>query len=271
MAVTQISTGITIINSLLGYMGISITNQDTSAATAIATGSKVEVAGSFFTFGSDETPTGWTSITTATTGYIALTPSGTAGSQILSASWVTSGSVVWSSAKQGYYTSASSNIRVVASAYKTSATQYDNKRVLFEKLENIDADDSITNAKLANMSQSTIKGRASGAGTGDPTDLTAAQVASIVATQSFDRAIYFNSALAADYTLPAMEVGESYLMHCSFSGSRAVKVTTAGTYRAGINLASGGGLIITDSALGAGGTIYTGSGGYVQVAVYRSA
>lgn len=41
-------------------------------------------------------------------------------------------------------------------------------------------DDSITNAKLANMAQATIKGRASGAGTGDPTDLTAAQVGAIL-------------------------------------------------------------------------------------------
>lgn len=33
------------------------------------------------------------------------------------------------------------------------------------------ADDAVTNAKLANMAQSTLKGRAAGAGTGDPTDL----------------------------------------------------------------------------------------------------
>lgn len=38
------------------------------------------------------------------------------------------------------------------------------------------ANDAVTNAKLANMAQDTIKGRASGAGTGDPTDLTASQV-----------------------------------------------------------------------------------------------
>lgn len=43
----------------------------------------------------------------------------------------------------------------------------------------IDAD-AVTNTKLANMAQSTIKGRALGAGSGDPTDLTAAQVAAIV-------------------------------------------------------------------------------------------
>jgi hypothetical protein len=41
-------------------------------------------------------------------------------------------------------------------------------------------DAAITNAKLADMVQSTIKGRASGAGTGAPTDLTAAQVRTIL-------------------------------------------------------------------------------------------
>lgn len=40
--------------------------------------------------------------------------------------------------------------------------------------------DSITNAKLANMAQATIKGRASGAGTGDPTDLTGTQATAIL-------------------------------------------------------------------------------------------
>lgn len=41
-------------------------------------------------------------------------------------------------------------------------------------------DDSITNAKLANMAQSTIKGRAAGAGTGDPTDLSVSQVRTVL-------------------------------------------------------------------------------------------
>lgn len=40
--------------------------------------------------------------------------------------------------------------------------------------------DSITNPKLANMAQATIKGRAAGAGTGDPTDLTATQVRGVL-------------------------------------------------------------------------------------------
>lgn len=42
------------------------------------------------------------------------------------------------------------------------------------------ANDSVTNALLANMAQATIKGRASGAGTGDPTDLTATQATAIL-------------------------------------------------------------------------------------------
>lgn len=40
--------------------------------------------------------------------------------------------------------------------------------------------DGVTNARLADMAQSTIKGRAAAAGTGDPTDLTAAQVRTIL-------------------------------------------------------------------------------------------
>jgi hypothetical protein len=41
-------------------------------------------------------------------------------------------------------------------------------------------DDNVTNGKLANMAESTIKGRAAGAGTGDPTDLSATQATAIL-------------------------------------------------------------------------------------------
>lgn len=41
-------------------------------------------------------------------------------------------------------------------------------------------DEAVTNAKLAHMAQSTIKGRAAGAGTGDATDLTATQARTIL-------------------------------------------------------------------------------------------
>lgn len=51
------------------------------------------------------------------------------------------------------------------------------------------ANDAVTNAKLANMAQGTVKGRADGAGTGDPQDLTADQVSTILdaATDPFVR------------------------------------------------------------------------------------
>jgi hypothetical protein len=51
------------------------------------------------------------------------------------------------------------------------------------------ANDAVTNAKAANMDQSRIKGRASAAGTGDPTDLTPDQVSTILdgATDPFLR------------------------------------------------------------------------------------
>jgi trimeric autotransporter adhesin len=42
------------------------------------------------------------------------------------------------------------------------------------------ANDAVDNTKLSNMNQSLLKGRASGAGTGDPQDLTAAQVRTIL-------------------------------------------------------------------------------------------
>ena len=44
------------------------------------------------------------------------------------------------------------------------------------------ANDAVSNAKLADMVQTTVKGRAAAAGTGDPTDLTAAQLIAIIAT-----------------------------------------------------------------------------------------
>ena len=48
------------------------------------------------------------------------------------------------------------------------------------------SDDAVTNAKLANMPAATFKGRAAGAGTGDPTDLTAAQAKAGLAISASD-------------------------------------------------------------------------------------
>ena len=70
------------------------------------------------------------------------------------------------------------------------------------------ANDAVTNAKLANMAAATIKGRASGAGTGDPTDLSDLQVATILST-------YFS---AMGHTHDAAEIG---LDDTGWSGSLA--------------------------------------------------
>jgi hypothetical protein len=127
----QIATSVTILNGLLGYNGISLTDYATSALTTIAAGSKLEIGGAFFHWATAETPvaSSWTAITTATTCYLTCTPSGSAGTQISTARW-SSVTPVWSTSKQGWYASAASVARVVASAYKTSATQQDNKCLL---------------------------------------------------------------------------------------------------------------------------------------------
>lgn len=57
---------------------------------------------------------------------------------------------------------------------------YEDIAVLFGGTSLTVRNDRITNAKLADMAEATIKGRAAGAGSGDPTDLTAAQVAVIL-------------------------------------------------------------------------------------------
>ncbi len=69
---------------------------------------------------------------------------------------------------------------------------------------NID-DAAITSAKLADMAESTIKGRAAAAGTGVPVDLSAAQVAAILAGQfaPANEAAWTNFTLGASFTTAA--------------------------------------------------------------------
>jgi hypothetical protein len=62
------------------------------------------------------------------------------------------------------------------------------------------ANDAVTNAKLANMAQSTIKGRAAAAGTGDPTDLSVAQVLTILSAFSSVNVQAFTATGAQTYT-----------------------------------------------------------------------
>jgi len=123
MAGAQIPSSVTILNSLKGFQGISLTEFATSALSQIAAGSVVEIAGAFFNFPADETinASTWTSITSGNTAYIALVPAGTAGSQTVTAEY-TATAPVWRDDMQGWYASAASITRVVASVYKVSAT-----------------------------------------------------------------------------------------------------------------------------------------------------
>lgn len=95
---------------------------------------------------------------------------------------------------------------VVASV--DTVEHYDAQTATWKQLMSSIANDQVTNAMLANMAAATIKGRASGAGTGDPTDLSALQVASIVSA-------YF---AASYHEHPATEVG---LDDSAWSGSLA--------------------------------------------------
>ena len=131
MAGNQIATSVTILNSLLGYQGISLTNIDSTAEPEIAAGSKIEIASAFFTFASNEAINGtsWSAISTGDTAYIALTPAGTAGSQTVSAAW-TSTAPEWSTTKQGWYQTAGSSVRYIGKCEKTGTSAYSRKSIL---------------------------------------------------------------------------------------------------------------------------------------------
>ena len=136
MAGSQISTSVTIINSLLGYQAVSLTEFTTSAESSIAAGSKVEIGSAFFSFPSDEALTGFSTITTSTTAYIELTPAGTAGTQTVTAAW-TATAPVWSDSKQGWYHSAASVTRTIGAAYKTGTTRCESAAIFETKQQDL--------------------------------------------------------------------------------------------------------------------------------------
>ena len=114
-----------------GFQSISLSEMDTSAATVILAGSKVEAGGALFRVTSNETPnaSSWTAIATANTAWLSAVPSGSAGSQIFTAHW-TSTAPVWVATRGGWYTSAGSVIRHIGGCYKNGAASYQNKFVL---------------------------------------------------------------------------------------------------------------------------------------------
>ena len=129
MAGAQIPTAVTIINSILGFQAVSLTNMGSNSEPQIAAGSKVEVASAFFTFGSNESITNWAAVTTGNTVYITVVPAGTAGTQTITAAW-SDDPPVWNTSKQGYYLSSGSTIRYVGGCHKRTATIYKEKFLL---------------------------------------------------------------------------------------------------------------------------------------------
>lgn len=92
-------------------------------------------------------------------------------------------------------------------------------------------DDAITNAKLSNMAQSTIKGRASGAGTGDPTDLTPAQARAVLSVlPSIDEDTMSSN---VDTSVPTQQSVKAYVdankVLKSIAGSADQTITSAGS------------------------------------------
>jgi hypothetical protein len=131
MAGAQVPSSVTILNSLKGFQGISLTEFATSALSEIAAGSVVEIAGAFFNFPADETinASTWTSMVSGNTAYIVLVPAGVAGSQTVTAEF-TATAPVWRDDNQGWYASAASVSRVIGSVYKVSATAQTRKNIL---------------------------------------------------------------------------------------------------------------------------------------------
>ena len=106
--------------------------------------------------------------------------------------------------------------------------QLANRLIVVEVASGTVADDSITNAKLAEVATATIKGRTT-AGTGNPEDLTAAQAAAIIqgdgltATLAGFRGIPQNSN-SADYTLVAADAGKHILHPSSDANARTFTI-----------------------------------------------
>lgn len=111
--------------------------------------------------------------------------------------------------------------------------------------------DAVSNAKLANMGQATIKGRASGAGTGDPADLTAAQARTILnvadgATANFADATLLaranhtgtqaGSTVTGAYTVAGMTMATARLLGRTTASAGAAEEISVG---AGLSLSAG--------------------------------
>lgn len=132
MGATQVATGITAIETQRrGYQAVSLDSMDTSSVPTVLAGSTLEVASALFVWSTDETPnaSSWTAISTSSTVYIQCTPSGSAGSQILTTSY-TASIPTYVASKSAWYTSTGSSIRVISQLYKGGTSSYQGKVIL---------------------------------------------------------------------------------------------------------------------------------------------
>ncbi len=123
-------------NTMQGFMGLSLTNYDTTDVPLIAAGGQVEVAGSLYTFASTEAITG--SLSTKQN-YILLTTS----SSSITASYTTD-VPVWVPSKSGWYDSSTGSLRYMGGL----STDFGNKWVYDESrdIKNILADSGLLNS-----------------------------------------------------------------------------------------------------------------------------
>ncbi|TGP28194.1 DUF2793 domain-containing protein [Mesorhizobium sp. M2D.F.Ca.ET.232.01.1.1] len=123
--------------------------------------------------------------------------------------------------------------------------------------------DAVSNAKAANMAQSTIKGRAAGAGTGDPTDLSVAQVVAIIGDPDGTLAANSDSLFATQKATKTYVDGKV----AGLSWKQAVRAATTangtlasafanGSTIDGVTLATGDRILIKNQSSGAENGIY---------------
>ncbi len=122
---------------------------------------------------------------------------------------------------------------------------------------------AVTNAKLANMAQSRVKGRAAGAGTGAPTDLDPDAISTILdgAGDPFLRTSVGGGPAGGAWTLAASWAWSTNVASVAFTG--------LGIYSALMVIArniscSGSGFRVLHVSVNNGSTYYTASGDYVQ-------